>query len=144
MAECFGVPATGLSGGLLFACRPGIVLDVLIIGRHFISIVFRSDPVRTPWTASFVQCPSEWKYKEAFWNALMDVGNTISVPWLVLGDFNAVPTNDEKMGGGLLPVLPEMVFINLSLIMGWLTLAVRGAPLHGAMGGKDISRFRNE
>ena len=34
-----------------------------------------------------------------FWNYLENLAATISLPWVLLGDFNDMTSEDEKMGG---------------------------------------------
>uniref|UniRef100_A0A1D1YFE7 Retrovirus-related Pol polyprotein LINE-1 n=1 Tax=Anthurium amnicola TaxID=1678845 RepID=A0A1D1YFE7_9ARAE len=38
------------------------------------------------------------------WQALKNISSSISIPWLVTGDFNQVRSNDEKIGGLKIPL----------------------------------------
>ena len=40
--------------------------------------------------------------RKYFWNYLQNLANVVSLPWVLLGDFNDMILDDEKMGG--LPV----------------------------------------
>lgn len=42
---------------------------------------------------------NEVKYKEPLWDSLNYISNGINLPWIVLGDFNAIRWESEKMGG---------------------------------------------
>lgn len=135
-------PALGLSGGLIFAWRPGLIFDVLTVSHHFINIVVRSDPVHTPWTTTLIHCPSEWRYKEVFWQELMEAGNVVSGPWLILGDFNALSNNSEKMGGRTFTSSSRGGFYQLKVTHGLTDIGCTGNPFTWCNGRKGYQQIR--
>lgn len=59
----------------------------------------KSDPVGVPWLLSFVYSPTIWNEKPHFWYELECSGSIFDGLWLCLGDFNAVVSQQDKMGG---------------------------------------------
>jgi hypothetical protein len=48
---------------------------------------------------SFVYDPSYRKNNSDFWSHLVKFGEDYDVPWLCIGDFNAITTQSNKLGG---------------------------------------------
>ena len=38
--------------------------------------------------------------RQELWQALPRLSTGLNAPWMVIGDFNSMLLNDEKMGGG--------------------------------------------
>lgn len=73
-------PAVSLSGGLLFAWRPGVDFDAVQMDQYCISLFMYSDPPTFPWAFNFVHCSSEWETKEEFWENISALGSPFDGP----------------------------------------------------------------
>lgn len=91
------VPVGVLKGGMIFAWRRGVEFDLVVMNQNLISIVLFVVSSFQPWAISFVHCPCEWREKEVFWEELDGIGRLFAGPWLVMGDFNALSGQHEKI-----------------------------------------------
>ena len=48
---------------------------------------------------TFVYESNQETERETLWNGLVDIAANKSLPWIVMGDFNAILGNDDRMGG---------------------------------------------
>lgn len=93
------VEAKGYSGGIWIFWRTRTVnLELLTLNDQVISIgVVPGQKIEWVSTAMYVS-PLE-KYRKERWNYLGQIGPHIQLPWLLLGDFNQVLYEEEKVGG---------------------------------------------
>jgi endonuclease/exonuclease/phosphatase (EEP) superfamily protein YafD len=95
----FQVPAVGLKGGLLVACKLGTDAEPIALNNHQISFLIYSAPASQPWLVTCAHAPSTWHDRSPFWKDIEEVGARFLGPKLLIGDFNAVLSPAEKFGG---------------------------------------------
>lgn len=54
-----------------------------------------------PWLLSTVYESPMATYRQHLWEYLLQLGNLVDIPWLMLGDFNQILHPSEKKGGSL-------------------------------------------
>jgi hypothetical protein len=79
--------------------KQGFVLEPIQLYENHISCRVVSDPSPYSWMISCVYAPLSVHSRSLFWSKLIDLGNSFSGPWLLLGDFNAILLTAEKCGG---------------------------------------------
>jgi hypothetical protein len=93
------VAASGSSGGLVLAWRPGVDLECFSTNKSNIFVWCYSDPPHSPWILSFVYGPHNRRDRAAFWEAFAAIGDGFETSWLYIGDFNSVLDQSKKSGG---------------------------------------------
>ncbi|KAL0434725.1 UNVERIFIED_CONTAM: hypothetical protein Sradi_0180400 [Sesamum radiatum] len=93
------VSAFNKAGGLCLAWNPSITVNVVLKSPWLINalIFLNADP--WPWQFTGVHCPAVTSLKPLFWQSISDICSSFDEPWLIMGDFNAVLSQDEKRGG---------------------------------------------
>lgn len=71
-------PVEGLSGGISFFWRLGVVFDLLLLDRNCISVCFNANSCHSSWTLSFIHSPMDWQQKALFWENLSTFGNQVA------------------------------------------------------------------
>jgi hypothetical protein len=93
------VEAVGRSGGIWLLWNGSKVdLKVLKTARHLIHVVF-DEGGSCPWLCSFVYANPNDQLKRACFEDIKDLASTISLPWMIVGDFNEIMGAPEKRGG---------------------------------------------
>lgn len=87
------------AGGLCLAWRNGVELEILSSNDMAISAMIFSDPVQHPWLLTCIYGPPYKQDQYMFWDFLNQIGSTYSGPWLCLGDFNDITSQQDKRGG---------------------------------------------
>lgn len=59
-------PPTGHLGGLVFAWKPGVDVELVSINQFYINLLVYSDPPNRPWLISCVYGPTRWHLKSVF------------------------------------------------------------------------------
>lgn len=70
--------------------------------------------------------PCDWGEKEAFWEELNGIGRLFGEPWLILGDFNALFSQQKKRGGRPFVSSSRDGFYQLKLAHGLVDLGSSG------------------
>lgn len=102
LSNVSSVPPIGLAGGLILAWSNTISLDVIVQNNLFIHSSITSDPNKPPWSLTCVYCPCYPNGKAHFWDSIHQLASNLTEPWILIGDFNSVTSQSEKIGG--LPV----------------------------------------
>ncbi|XP_056690367.1 uncharacterized protein [Spinacia oleracea] len=94
----------GLAGGIIVMWNPNFI-NFQMIGRdlhtiHGIVEVNTSPPFS--FCLSAVYASTKYKSRLETWHDLIDMSKLITVPWVVMGDFNEVTCQSEKLGGNLI------------------------------------------
>lgn len=77
-------------------------VEVTWISDHIITLVFLTDPIRSPWMLSLVHGPVLWQHKRSFWHStLSSIADSFAGPWCCLGDFNSIVSQAEKWEVGM-------------------------------------------
>lgn len=92
-------PPIGRKGGLLFAWRLGVDVEVVSVNENAINTLMYSNPSISPWLLSGIYGPTEWEKKPHFWQFLRSTASAFVGPWLCIGDFNCIIDSSEKRGG---------------------------------------------
>lgn len=102
-SNCLSINPTGRSGGLAIMWSDDITLDVVNYSSFHIH-TYISDLVlgEDCFLAGFYSQPIVASRRES-WNLLSRIGEDISKPQCVLGDFNEITSQDEKLGVCLRP-----------------------------------------
>lgn len=92
------VPALGMSGGILTLWRKGLgSFTLLMISRSVLYLVISSNHM-DGLTLSIVYNSQALSTQIRVWNELSKLSR-IGVPWVIVGDFNTVESEDEHLGG---------------------------------------------
>ncbi|KAG7585295.1 Ribonuclease H domain [Arabidopsis thaliana x Arabidopsis arenosa] len=99
------VDPVGLSGGLALFWKNSYEVEVINSDHRVIDV-----KVKLGSLSFFISCvygdPAS-HLRQAVWDKLIDIGTIRNEPWLVLGDFNEIIDNTEKLGG---PAQAEYTF----------------------------------
>lgn len=95
---CF-VPSCGSSGGTILMWKNSIAVQIINTAAHFITVMILNHPAGAQWFLTGVYGPPNPLLKPNFWDDLNRSGESIVAPWCVVGDFNAIVAQKEKIGG---------------------------------------------
>ncbi|XP_042944640.1 uncharacterized protein LOC122278525 [Carya illinoinensis] len=96
---CFVVDARGSSGGLALLWKKNVSVEVTNFTQHHISVMVGQDVSKAKWLlTSFYGHPKTSKRKST-WNILSSLKPVNNQGWCVIGDFNEIVSQSEKVGG---------------------------------------------
>lgn len=121
-------PPEGHSGGLVFACKARVNVELVCINKNSISLLVYSDPVNHPWLLTCFHGPTLWHLKSAFWNGVCSIASSFEGSWLCFGDFNCLAASWEKKGGQPFTSTSITPLQNLIESRGLLDLGYNGSP----------------
>lgn len=87
---------------------------------------------------SFVYGPPYQKNSSDFWSTLEKFGEDYTVPWLCIGDFNAITAHSDKLGGRPFNCSFSNNFSSSQNKFGAIDLDFSGNPYIGLIIDKDI------
>ncbi|CAL9225059.1 unnamed protein product [Arabidopsis halleri] len=102
----FTVPPLGLSGGLVLFWKDDVVVEVLSSSQNFIDTKIKFQNISSFLT--FVYGAPNVEDRQKIWNEISSLGDSRDEAWLLMGDFNEIMDNSEKVGG---PTRAEGTFI---------------------------------
>ncbi|CAL9242513.1 unnamed protein product [Arabidopsis halleri] len=100
------VPPVGLSGGLALFWKEDVVVEVLSSSQNFMDTKIKFQNISSYIT--FVYGAPNVENKQQIWNDISGLGAERETAWLLMGDFNEILDNSEKVGG---PARAEGTFI---------------------------------
>lgn len=77
----------------------GVDLQLLSLGTQFVHVRVTCLRTSKVFFASFIYGLNKIVERRPLWDNLKHVGSTISEPWVLLGDFNNVLSQEDKKGG---------------------------------------------
>lgn len=91
----------GFRGGILLMWNTRKV-NVHIMGstEQEIHVVMQVCNSNSQWLFSGIYVSPRYKERKVLWANLETIAETTYIPWIVLGDFNEVVSESEKLGGG--------------------------------------------
>lgn len=116
------IPSVGRAGGLLLTWKAAVTIQIICSNQNVITCMFPQSASLDCWHLSFIYVPPSPVGRSEFWRCVMDVGNALTGPWCLLGDFNEVIDAKDKQGGrpiasssrnGLRRILDHFGFIDL-------------------------------
>lgn len=93
----FMVPSTGMAGGIFFLWHGHLNIQVLGFTNQAVHV--QVSELNRTWCLSGVYVQPHCHLKAEFWDNLQLLSQTMSMPWLVMGDFNDIASMEEKSGG---------------------------------------------
>jgi hypothetical protein len=87
-----------------------------------------SDSPTVKWLISFVYGPPYQKTNSDFWTTLANFGDHCDIPWLCIGDFNAIIAQHDKLGGRPFPSFSRNNFSYFMNKFGMVDLGFSGNP----------------
>jgi len=94
--NAFTVDCKGRSGGLILLWKTEIEVEIQNYSRHHINAVIQCSPAEPKWKfIGFYGHPDVNRWCEA-WSLLRYLAKFSPVPWLCIGDFNAITSSMEK------------------------------------------------
>ncbi|PNX90011.1 hypothetical protein L195_g046134 [Trifolium pratense] len=95
----FKVDAVGFSGGIWMLWSDSTVkVDVIMSNSQLIRVQF-SQVVGGSWNFSCIYGSPRSGERTLLWNTLQSISDSMDKPWLVMGDFNAYLSVEDKQGG---------------------------------------------
>lgn len=122
------VPLVGTKGGLVVAWKESVEVEPINLGRFQITCLVYSDPPHQPWMLSCIHGPSSWANKPGFWHNLQVIGNSFAGPWMLMGDFNAILSQQDKRGGRPFASSSTDPFFSFVHSFGLVDLGYEGNP----------------
>lgn len=96
------VPPIGLSGGLVVLWKKSVDVSVLYHSPNLVDCYVKSN--EASFHLSFVYGHPHPSFRNDLWERIERLGiNRRNIPWLILGDFNDLLGNHEKIGGRIRP-----------------------------------------
>lgn len=86
----------GRSGGLLLLWKEEINIHRQGVTKNYIDVIIEEG---VGWRFTGIYGEPEWNQKGRTWNAIRSIKGDLTVPWLLMGDFNEILYNSEKQGG---------------------------------------------
>uniref|UniRef100_A0A803PS58 Reverse transcriptase domain-containing protein n=1 Tax=Cannabis sativa TaxID=3483 RepID=A0A803PS58_CANSA len=94
-------PRNGLSGGLMLLWHQNIDVTLLNLGRTFFDCLVKAENDATFHLSAFYGAPDA-QHKADSWLLLQRLADVSpSLPWIAIGDFNEILSNEVKSGGCL-------------------------------------------
>lgn len=100
------VPPQGLSGGLVLFWTDEVVVEILASSPNFIDTKINFQNITS--FITFVYGAPQVEDRQQLWNEISILGAERESAWLLMGDFNEILDNSEKVGG---PARAEDSFI---------------------------------
>ncbi|KAL4383802.1 hypothetical protein GQ457_15G028640 [Hibiscus cannabinus] len=123
----FYVDPIGRSGGLAIWWTADVNISVLNASKNFIDTSLTMED-GIPWYCTFVYgCPSS-EGKSDVWRAISNLRCNDNEPWCLIGDFNEVTSQAEKLGGCPFQANSEDPFLLLVNDHGLLDMPLKGGP----------------
>lgn len=99
MNFCFYVDLIGRGGGIPMMWKEEIELDIINYSADHIHSMIRGGALKLSiLLAGFYGRPKTTRRKES-WDLLSRINQDLETSWYVLGDFNKITAQDEKLGG---------------------------------------------
>lgn len=95
--NCFSVPRSGMSGGLLLLWNSDANVEILSFSKAHIDILF-SCLIYPKWRFTDFYGEPNPSLRNQSWTLLKRLASAINYPWLLGGDFNKIMTHLEKKG----------------------------------------------
>lgn len=96
----FTVPPVGLSGGVSLSWKDSVSVDILFSSPNIIDTHLERD--KRSMFVSFIYGALQAQDRATFWRQLSKIGaGRDEEAWLIVGDFNDLLDNSEKVGGPL-------------------------------------------
>lgn len=100
-------PPRGMSGGITVLWKKYVFVSVISQSPNLVDCFVEMNGLC--YYLSFIYGHPETSLRHHLWEQLERIATTRQGPWLVMGDFNEIRSNDEKDGG---PKRPERSFID--------------------------------
>ena len=94
----FLVEPVGFAGGILILWDPARV-SLHVINSNAQGVHALVEVNTNNFFLSTIYANTKFRIRKNLWNDLIDVAHNIDMPWLVIGDFNEVLSQNEKWGG---------------------------------------------
>jgi hypothetical protein len=121
-------PPSQTRGGLLLAWNSDVNISSFFVSNDMICVWCFSTMPHVKCMISFVYGPPYQKSASNFWCNLADCGFNSGVPWLCIGDFNAITSSLDKLGGRPVNSSLHNNFSNFLNTMGMIDLGFSGNP----------------
>ena len=95
------VNPAGFSRGiwLLWNEGPSFSVEIITCSEHSIHALIKVHSPSLSFLFTAVYAPPQFNRRKSFWDYLQNLAVNISLPWLLLGDFNDMISEEEKLGG---------------------------------------------
>ena len=95
------VDPVGFSGGiwLLWNEGPSFNVEIITSSEHSIHALIKVHSPSLSFLFTAVYAPPQFNKRKPFWDYLQNLAVNISLPWLLLGDFNDMISEDESLEG---------------------------------------------
>lgn len=91
------LPSSGVSGGVLIACRsPEITCAAIETGNYSVTVSITTGAQTQPWCLTSVYGPQPDEDKIVFLDELRSIHSRITGPWMNVGDFNLILCASDK------------------------------------------------
>ena len=98
--KSYGIAASGQCGGLTVHWKSKVVkIDVIEPHDRFIHCLLKDLVTSKSFYATFVYAYPQKDRQAAFWSVVAQLQPANQEGWVLIGDFNAITTLDEKLGG---------------------------------------------
>ncbi|CAN1191383.1 Putative ribonuclease H protein At1g65750 [Linum perenne] len=123
---CFREEAVGFAGGIwVLWHKTEISLRILESSRQFVSMLGSSNGMGDFHLTAVYGSPSSVE-RVNLWSDLCRLSSQITIPWLVMGDFNAMVSSSDKRGGARFSISHSQPFIDCCDICGLIDPGVIG------------------
>ena len=111
------IPTLGFGGGIWIFWKNcnkyPFSLSVIYKSLRFLACEISLLNLNIQYIAIFIYAPARKEWKLEFWKELIDYVNSLSLPFIILGDFNEISDVSDKMGGAQYNSSRSLVMQNL-------------------------------
>ena len=77
-------------------------LSVISKASRFISCLIKLSSLNVNFIIIFVYAPAQREFKHEFWSELIDYTLSLSLPFVIMGDFNEISNSNDKLGDSVI------------------------------------------
>ena len=95
------VDPTSFSGGIwvLWNQRPSCKVEILTHSKHSIHVLVKVSSPSLSFVLTAMYASPNFNKRQLFWDYLRNLATLVDLPWVLIGDFNNMLSEDEKLGG---------------------------------------------
>lgn len=128
------VEASGFSGGIWILWSAKVSIKILVNQVQFIHMEVTWLDNNSNFLFTAIYGSPQKQYRQFLWHDLDQIASSLSGPWLLVGDFNAILNQEERQGGSLRRNHGCGLFNNFLHSNGLLDLGSHGPKFTWRMG----------
>lgn len=129
-------------GGLALLWKDGMNLEFIHSSKFMVNVIITNPEANKEWFLTCIYSSTYDNDRQVQWSFIQEMGRNMSMPWVIMGDFNSTLYSYERQSYSINPTQSHPIVVNTITSLGLMDIPFIGCPFTWSSHRDQLNQVR--